>query len=56
MYISKTNTVLLGIAVTIMIIGGRNHAFAAVIIKMQSVTMATLAIILTTAALRIVQL
>lgn len=28
MYISKTSTVLLGIAVTVMTIGGRNHAFA----------------------------
>lgn len=42
MYISKTSTVLLGIAVTIMIIGGRIHAFAAVIMKMQTLTMDTL--------------
>lgn len=45
MYISKTSTVLLGIAVTIMIIGGIIHAFAAVIMKMQTLTMVTLTII-----------
>lgn len=50
MYISKTGKVLLGTALTIMVIGGRIHAFAAVIMKMQTLTMATLAIIFTTAA------
>lgn len=34
MYISKTSAELLRIAVTVMVICGRNHAFAAVIMKM----------------------